>query len=132
MPETTAGRDMATLVRDGIVDSMSFGFQKIQDAWSEDRTSRELIELRLWEVSPVTGWPAYEATSATVRELAEAAGVDPDEFLDALRILHSVERFTPEQRDALMAVINTRTDTPVIASSIATWRARLDEKRRAG
>jgi len=70
LPNTTAGRDLAELVRTGTVHSMSFGFSVPRggDAWSEDRTSRELREVILHEVSVVTGFPAYPATEgATVR-----------------------------------------------------------------
>ena len=70
LPNTTAGRDLAELVRTGTVHSMSFGFSvpKGGDAWSENRDSRELREVILHEVSVVTGFPAYPATEgASVR-----------------------------------------------------------------
>jgi HK97 family phage prohead protease len=116
LPDTTAGRDMAILVRDGIVDSMSFGFQvpRGKDIWSEDRTERELVEVRLWEVSPVTGWPAYPKTSASVRELAEEIGEDPDELAAAFTALRDTEaRLTAEQRSLLVKLINERSDMAV-------------------
>jgi len=126
LPETTAGRDMATLVRDRIVDSMSFGFQTVKDRWSDDLSARELVEVRLFEVSPVTGWPAYPKTSASVRDLAEAADVEPDELADAFRVLREPDaRLTAEQRDLLYRVIATRTDTPHIARTVAQARERL-------
>lgn len=129
LPDTTHGRDMARLVRDKIVDSMSFGFQTVKDAWDKEdtnRAERELIEVRLWEVSPVTGWPAYPATSATVRELAEAAGAEVDDLAEAFRVLRDPEaRLTPEQRDLLYRVIGTKTDIPHIAPSVARARELL-------
>lgn len=129
LPDTTHGRDMATLVRDGIVDSMSFGFQVIKDAWDKEDTSRaerELIEVRLWEVSPVTGWPAYPATSASVRDLAEAAAVEPDELAEAFRVLRDPDaRLTADQRDLLYRVVGSKTDIPHIAPSVAQARERL-------
>ena len=116
LPETSAGRDMAVLVRDKIVDSMSFGFQTVKDSWSEDLTSRELVEVKLYEVSPVTGWPAYPATSASVRELAESIEADPDDLAQAFATLRDQEaRLTRAQASLLTTLINTRSDAPVRA-----------------
>lgn len=70
LPDTTAGRDLSVLLRDGVVHSMSFGFTvpKSGDTWSADGSARTLKEIRLHEVSVVTGFPAYAATEgATVR-----------------------------------------------------------------
>lgn len=114
LPETTAGRDMATLVRDNIVDSMSFGFQTVKDSWNEARTERVLEEIRLFEVSPVTSWPAYPATTASVRELAEAIDVEPDALAEAFAVLRSTEaRLTADQAALLTQLINARSDRPV-------------------
>ena len=68
LPDTTAGRDLSTSVRRGDVSAMSFGFNvpKGGDAWSPDGSERTLNEIALAEVSPVTGFPAYAATSASV------------------------------------------------------------------
>jgi len=123
LPDTTAGRDTAQLVSDGIIDSMSFGFQTIKDSWSEDLTSRELVEVRLFEVSPVTGWPAYPKTSASVRELAEAIGESADELAEAFTVLRSEDRrLTPDQASLLVRLINARSDR-------AVRRAFNDEER---
>lgn len=112
LPETTAGRDMAELVRTGIVDSMSFGFQTVEDSWNEKRTERVLEEIRLFEVSPVTSWPAYPATSASVRELAEQIEAEPDELAAAFAVLRDTEaRLTAEQASLLTKLINSRSDS---------------------
>jgi len=76
LPETTYGRDLSVLMQRGDVHSMSFGFTVPRggDAWSEDRSSRELREIILHEVSVVTGFPAYAATEgAQVRSTEEIA-----------------------------------------------------------
>jgi HK97 family phage prohead protease len=70
LPDTTVGRDLATLIADGTVHSMSFGFSVPRggDVWSGNGQSRVLREVVLHEVSVVTGFPAYpETTGATVR-----------------------------------------------------------------
>lgn len=70
LPPTTYGRDLAVLMQRGDVHSMSFGFSVPNggDSWSDDGSSRELREVILHEVSVVTGFPAYPATTgANVR-----------------------------------------------------------------
>ncbi len=79
LPDTTAARDLATLIASGVVHSMSFGFSipRGGDAWSEDGSSRELREIQLVETSIVTGFPAYPATAGTqVRAITETDDAD--------------------------------------------------------
>lgn len=66
LPDTTLGRDIATLIRRGDVSGMSFGFTVRKDAWSPDGKRREVLDAELYEVSIVTGWPAYPATTAQI------------------------------------------------------------------
>jgi HK97 family phage prohead protease len=69
-PDTADGRDAVTLIERGDVDQMSFGFNvpKGGDSFSEDEDGmrvRELNEIKLMEVSPVT-WAAYPQTGVGV------------------------------------------------------------------
>lgn len=128
LPETQAGRDLSTLMQRGDVDSMSFGFQAIRDSWNENLTERTLLEVRLFEVSPVTGWPAYPATSAAVRHLAEMIDSAPEPLAEAFRIIASDDpaiRLTDQQRDLVMAAVNVKTDAPFVAPTLATYRAKF-------
>ena len=71
LPDTTYARDLEQLMRSGVVDSMSFGFTVMDDQWDGDQ--RELREVALYEVSCVSGHPAYpETAGASVRT------TDPD------------------------------------------------------
>jgi uncharacterized protein len=70
-PNTAAGRDALTLVREGYVDQMSFAFRVIEDEWDTPANGTPLRKLRAvdlegGDVSIVTR-PAYPATSAEVR-----------------------------------------------------------------
>ena len=68
-PNTTAGQDALESIRRGDVDQMSFGFTAEEDRLStqeDGSTLRELIDVSLFEVSPVV-FPAYTETSAEVR-----------------------------------------------------------------
>lgn len=89
LPDTTAGRDLSTLIREGVVHSMSFGFAVPRggDAWSEDGQTRELREVVLYEISVVSGFPAYAGTEgATVRNIDETdAPTEPTRSLDIMR-----------------------------------------------
>jgi hypothetical protein len=53
-------------MRRGDISQMSFAFQTVKDAWSTDKRTRELKEVRLYDVSIVT-YPAYEETIAELR-----------------------------------------------------------------
>lgn len=89
LPDTTAGRDLSVLLREGVVHSMSFGFAVPRggDVWSEDGQARELREVILYEVSVVTGFPAYAATEgANVRSIDEPdAPTEPTRSVDIMR-----------------------------------------------
>jgi HK97 family phage prohead protease len=110
LPDTTIGRDLSTLIQRGDVDSMSFGFSVPPkgDSWSEDGSVRELKEVRLYEVSVVTGFPAYQATSASVRSLdilAERTATDADKLADAITVLESGSELSDEQASLLLDVV---------------------------
>ena len=53
-----------------ILTRWSFGFRTVKDAWSNDSSAPELMNVDLHEVS-VVAFPAYPDTSAAVRSLAE-------------------------------------------------------------
>jgi len=60
-----AARIISAMKR-GDLTQMSFAFRTIKDSWSNDRMTRELREVQLYDVSVVT-FPAYEATVAELR-----------------------------------------------------------------
>lgn len=125
LPDNYWGHYVRDAVKRGDIDSMSFGFQTIKDSWSEDGAERELIEARLYEVSDVSGWPAYPATSATVRELAEAIDTEPDALAAAFAVLRGDASLTPEQHDLLIRAINSKYALPVVPPRLANRRAEL-------
>jgi len=74
-PDTTWARDLMQSIERGDVSQMSFGFVAIKDRWlpaGEDGLPvRELLEARLFDVSPVT-FPAYQQTEVHVRALMDS------------------------------------------------------------
>jgi HK97 family phage prohead protease len=118
LPDTTAGRDLSVLMKRGDVSSMSFGFSVPPkgDKWSEDGNTRELHQVRLHEVSIVTGFPAYEATTASVRSLdilATRTAVDVDALSDAITRLEAGETLEANHADLISEVVSKlRADQP--------------------
>jgi hypothetical protein len=86
--KTSIGRDCAQNIRSGLITGMSFGFEVIQDKVTKRSDGgdylREIFEVRLFEVSPVT-FPWYENTDVTVKALQDA-GVDPLQLREALEL----------------------------------------------
>jgi len=106
LPNTTAGNDLRELLRTGVVDKMSFGFTVPRggDKWSEDGRTRELREVRLHEVSVVTGFPAYEATAAAVRSLSALSmrtGMAVDDLSDTFEAMAAGEPVDPDKLQTL-------------------------------
>ena len=94
LPNTSVGRDLSVLMKRGDVNSMSFGFSVPTggDYFSDDGMTRELRQIKLFEVSVVTGFPAYTATSASVRSLdalATRTGIDADQLAAAITTLEA-------------------------------------------
>jgi HK97 family phage prohead protease len=116
LPNTSAGRDAAELLRRGDVDGMSFGFTVIRDAWNSEGSERTLKAVRLHEVS-ITPYPAYGATAGTTSvrnldKLAERAAVPVDELSAALMKVEAGEDITPDDRTLLTKVIDQLAPQP--------------------
>lgn len=114
LPNTTAGRDAAELLRRGDVDAMSFGFSvpRNGDSWNADGTERTLNQIRLHEVS-IVAFPAYSATAGTTSvrgldKVAERAGLDDaDAVADALLKVEAGDTISIEEKSMLSKIIDT-------------------------
>lgn len=73
-PDTQWARDMQVSIKRGDISQMSIGFVVVKDDWKtvDDIDVRELIEVQLFDVSPVT-FPAYTQTDVGVRAMTEYA-----------------------------------------------------------
>ena len=69
-PETTWAKDLVECIRRGDISQMSIGFIVEEDKWSTEKgvDTRELIKVKLFDVSPVT-FPAYTQTDVGVRAM---------------------------------------------------------------
>jgi HK97 family phage prohead protease len=103
LPNTTRGRDVAELVRTGVIDSMSFGFSVKRDSWSKDGQTRYLEDVTLYEASLVSQ-PAYEGT-AGLMSVREARDINPDQLADALLKLETGEELEATQAALINEVV---------------------------
>lgn len=71
-PETQWAKDLLVSIARGDITQMSFGFTVDSDRWSyeEGKDIRELLKVRLFDVSPVT-FPAYTQTECGLRSQEE-------------------------------------------------------------
>ena len=134
LPDTTWGRDIRTLVQRGDITGMSFGFATVKDKWSDDGAERTLVEAKLFEVSVVTGVPAYPATTASVRSLkslAERTATDVEQLTEAMNALQAGE-LSGDQAALLRSVVDQVAPQPEIVatvpSSILAAKLALAEK----
>lgn len=85
-PDTVFASDLLQTIKRGDVDQMSFGFRTITDDWRhlDGDIIRELIEVELFDVSPVT-FPAYPQTDIAARTFFEARmkSLGPGDLLQA-------------------------------------------------
>jgi HK97 family phage prohead protease len=125
LPDTTRGRDVAELVRTGVIDSMSFGFSVKKDSWSTDGQTRTLQDVTLYEVSLVSQ-PAYEGTAGktSVRE----AGIDADALADALQRLETGEELSRDQATIINQIVD-KLKTPEEVDAIEADLLALKKKK---
>ena len=82
LPDTSSGRDCATLAARGDVRYSSFAFYCIEDEWGLTENGfplRTLLQVQLVDVAPVNS-PAYLDTSVAKRSLAEHIQVPIEEL----------------------------------------------------
>ena len=113
LPDTELGRSVSYHVNRGDITGMSFGFSTVRDEWSADGNERTLKEVRLHEVSVVSGVPAYPTTTSSVRNLkviAHRTEMDADALADAMNALQAGE-LNDDQAGILRTVVDRMTGT---------------------
>ena len=95
-PDTQWARDLKVSMKRGDIDQMSFGFRAVEEKWTTrdgQPDLRELLKVKLYDVSPVT-YPAYEETDVQVRTALENA---PDDIRN--KLLSNGGQGAPEDED---------------------------------
>ena len=113
LPDTSYARDAYNLIKDGYVQTLSFGFTPIQERVEiEDGNEvRYLTETKLSEISFGVPFPAYESTDSVARSLR---GIDLNKLENILG------------KDAL-----TEGDVSEITNTITQLNSMLPESRRS-
>lgn len=74
---TSWGNDAYEAIKNKDVQKMSAGFNAIQEIWRQEGEGqskiyyRDIVEAKLWEISPVV-WPAFDETSVDARSILAA------------------------------------------------------------
>lgn len=72
LADTTAGRDLYTLIKRKDIDKMSFAFTVTEESYNKDTHTRSISKFKkIWDVSAVD-IPAYQNTSISARSFFEA------------------------------------------------------------
>lgn len=132
-PDNTWGRDVAVSVKRRDIPGISFRMGGVRESWSRelladgyDGPVRRLHEVRLRREMSLVTFPAYE-TAASIRELAEAADVEPDALSEAFKVLHQPDaKLTDDQHQLLQTAIAAKVDAPYINPKLASMRERLE------
>ncbi|MCM2292288.1 HK97 family phage prohead protease [Allorhizobium sp. BGMRC 0089] len=87
LPDTSAGRDVRTLIERGDVSGMSFGFEVVSEEWdfSQPMPLRTIRDVNLFEVS-IVSIPAYAGTTIALRSLESARKTDIRSFAPLARL----------------------------------------------
>lgn len=138
-PDNEWGRPVVDAIERGDIEGMSFGFSVPAggESWTEagdtedGHAIRDVTEIKLFEVSTVSGWPAYPQTSVGVRALADSLGVEESVLDGAFRALVAPDgELTEEQHELLMSAITKRTSAPFIRPSVVEAQQQMLRRAR--
>ena len=90
LPNTTDGNDAYELISRGDCRTLSFGFVPVKTNYKLDETGndndiRELVEVKLLEISICVAFPAYPEGNTSVRSFFKECGMDFDELNNILK-----------------------------------------------
>ncbi len=112
IPNTTWAKDLATSVRRGDIDKMSFGFIPLESRWIDDEATiseygmpvREISKIDLREISIVAN-PAYDATDVRGLDEANTPAKNQETNINNTIDISNIEQ---EARDRQIAILKTR------------------------
>lgn len=122
---TTRGQDAITLLRDGVIDGLSIGFDAIKQEFIEledGSTIRHIKEIRLWEVSVVTWGADPNARITEVNSMPGAAAFEKQEVNIGKLELQTVQRFL----DLPLSDIGRQWNSQAAKDRLRNW-AKADE-----
>ncbi|MDY3372064.1 MAG: HK97 family phage prohead protease [Terrisporobacter othiniensis] len=120
--DTSYGRDYHTLIKDGILRNMSFGFSVDKDKWrklNDGTYTREVSDLTLYEVSVVTN-PAYPQSTISARGLNVVEDIDIPQEVEERAYISEVW----DNKDVLNTALNIIGDV----STLLQYNKKVDIK----
>lgn len=133
--QTSLGRDVVQLMKDGVIDELSIGFNTIKDEWDNEKNVRRIHEVRLWEFSPVT----FAANDQAL--ITDAKGINPalvklqgwvDEELKAGKVLSDKNKgLVNNAIKALTALLESSEGKGIKPPQPGTYDLTDDEKKAA-
>lgn len=94
---TTIGNNALELVKDGVLNEMSIGYDPIKDEWDSKRNVRLLREIKLYEISVVT---------FASNENAQISGVKMDMFAKLIEELKAGRAISRSNQDKIRQAID--------------------------
>jgi uncharacterized protein len=91
-------------IKRGDVSQMSFRFSVVKELWDKEYTERELQEVKLYEVSPVT-FPASPTTKISARSLFYGDSIDMDAIKGLLFRAEMGAKFNTEETRRIKDII---------------------------
>ena len=101
---TSYGKDIYTLIKNRVVNHMSFGFRVLKDSWNKgvnDIYERSIEDLELIEVSAVRN-PAYSSSAISARNIELIEEVDIPELEEESK---EEERMNPKDLEAIADMV---------------------------
>lgn len=68
---TQLGKDVIQLMKDGVIDELSIGYNTIKADWDSNVNARRIKEVKLWEFSPVTFAANEQANITGVKNIGQ-------------------------------------------------------------
>lgn len=113
--EVQQARECHALMKQGALSGLSIGYTTVVSEWNEDDLTRKLIEVNLWEVSPVTFPAGDSARVSSVKSLADVHSLSETE-----RYLRDVYGCSQKEAKAVLAKIKAVVTQRDVADDAAT------------
>jgi HK97 family phage prohead protease len=148
LPDNEWGRPVRDAIERKDVDGMSFGFalaSKLPETSPQNTSvswegtpygggTRTLHEVKLYEVSTVSEWPAYPDTTVGVRALAQAIGAEEAELEGLIARVANGDELTEQEYEIFQRIAHRAKGpdvTPYLNPNVAKMLARRAEREAA-
>jgi len=124
--EVQQGRECHALMKQGALSGLSIGYTTERSEWDDSKNVRRLIEIKLWEVSPVTFPAGDSARVSSVKSISDMASLADIELH-----LRDVGSFSQREAVALVArikALSTQSDSADgVAEAVKRAKSILDK-----